>query len=52
MTEGRGHRRILCDPDVVAATVAFMADRTAERGIAAAASEDPQATPIEILMAG
>ncbi len=52
MTEGRGHRRILRDPDVVAATVAFMAARTAERGIAAAASEDPQATPLEILMAG
>jgi len=52
MTEGLGHRRILRDPDVVAATVAFMAARTAERGIAAAASEDPQATPLEILMAG
>ncbi|SRR6266446_3220879 len=52
MTEGLGHRRILRGPDVVAATVAFMAARTAERGIAAAASEDPQATPLEILMAG
>jgi len=52
MTEGRGHRRILRDPDVVAATVAFLAARAGERGIAAAASEDPQATPMEILMAG
>ena len=50
MTEGLGHRRILKDPDVVAASVAFIAARAAERGIAAAA--DPQARPLEILMAG
>ena len=50
MTEGLGHRRILRDPDVVATAVAFVAARTAERGIAAAV--DPQATPLEILMAG
>ncbi|PYN24513.1 MAG: hypothetical protein DMD99_10750 [Candidatus Rokuibacteriota bacterium] len=49
MTEGLGHRRILRDPDVVAATVAFMAARTAERGIAAAVTDDPRATPLEIL---
>src|SRR5262245_29500586 len=50
MTEGLGHRRILRDPDVVAAAVAFIAARTAERGIAG--TVDPQATPLEILMAG
>jgi pimeloyl-ACP methyl ester carboxylesterase len=50
MTEGLGHRRILRDPDVVAATVAFMAARTAERGIAAAVADDPRATPLEILL--
>ena len=52
MTEGLGHRRILKDPDVVAASVAFIAARAAERGIAAAADADPQARPLEILMAG
>ncbi|HKQ64577.1 MAG TPA: alpha/beta hydrolase [Methylomirabilota bacterium] len=52
MTEGLGHRRILRDPDVVAAAVAFVAARTAERGIAATVDADPQATPLEILMAG
>jgi pimeloyl-ACP methyl ester carboxylesterase len=52
MTEGLGHRRILRDPDVVAAAVAFVAARTAERGIAATVEADPQATPLEILMAG
>ncbi len=52
MTDGLGHRRILRDPDVVAAAVAFVAARTAERGIGAAAGEDPRATPLEILMAG
>ena len=51
-TDGPGHRRILRDPDVVAAAVAFMAARTAERGIPSAAGEDPQTTPLEILMAG
>ncbi len=50
MTEGLGHQRILRDPDVVAAAVAFVTARTAERGIAA--TVDPQATPLEILMAG
>lgn len=52
MTDGLGHRRILRDPDVVAAAVAFVAARTAERGMAAAAGEDPQLTPLEILMGG
>lgn len=52
MTEGLGHRRVLRDPDVVAAAVAFVAARTAERGIAAAVDADPQARPLEILMAG
>jgi pimeloyl-ACP methyl ester carboxylesterase len=52
MTEGLGHRRILRDPDVVAAAVAFVAASTAERGIAATVEADPQATPLEILMAG
>ena len=52
MTEGLGHRRILRDPDVVAAAVAFVAARTAERGIATTVEGDPQATPLEILMAG
>jgi pimeloyl-ACP methyl ester carboxylesterase len=51
MTEGLGHRRILRDPDVVAAAVAFVAARSAERGIAAAVDADPQARPLEILMA-
>jgi pimeloyl-ACP methyl ester carboxylesterase len=52
MTEGLGHRRILRDPDVVAAAVSFVAARAAERGIAAAVDADPQARPLEILMAG
>jgi pimeloyl-ACP methyl ester carboxylesterase len=52
MTEGLGHRRILRDPDVVGAAVAFVAARTAERGIATTVEGDPQATPLEILMAG
>jgi pimeloyl-ACP methyl ester carboxylesterase len=49
MTEGLGHRRMLRDPDVVAATVAFVAARSAERGITAL-DGDPQARPLEILM--
>jgi pimeloyl-ACP methyl ester carboxylesterase len=31
LTDGLGHRRILRDPDVVAAAVAFLAARAAER---------------------
>jgi len=50
MTDGLGHARILRDPDVIAAAVAFVAARTAERGVVAAGA-DPQATPLEILMA-
>ena len=46
------NRRILRDPDVVAAAVAFVAARSAERGIAATVEGDPQARPLEILMAG
>jgi len=52
MTEGLGHRRILKDPDVVAASVAFIAARAAERGGVAAFDADPQARPLEILLAG
>jgi pimeloyl-ACP methyl ester carboxylesterase len=52
MTEGLGHRRVLRDPDVVATTVAFIAARAAERGVAAAVDGDPLARPLEILMAG
>ena len=52
MTEGLGHRRILRDPDVVAAAAAFVAARAAERGIAATVDAEPQARPLEILMAG
>jgi hypothetical protein len=37
---------------VVGAAVAFVAARTAERGIATTIEGDPQATPLEILMAG
>ncbi|PYN53231.1 MAG: TetR family transcriptional regulator, partial [Candidatus Rokuibacteriota bacterium] len=50
MTDGLGHRRILRDPDVVAAAVAFVNGRTADRGIRTSAATDPQATPLEILM--
>jgi len=49
-TDGLGHRRILRAPDVVAAAVAFVNARTAERGFRAAAAADSQATPLEILM--
>jgi len=53
LTDGLGHRRILRDPDVVAATVAYLGARTAERGVTAAAAADGgRATPIEVLMAG
>jgi pimeloyl-ACP methyl ester carboxylesterase len=34
MTDGLGHRRILRDPDVIAAAVAFLAARTEERRMA------------------
>jgi pimeloyl-ACP methyl ester carboxylesterase len=51
LTDGLGHRGSLDDPDVIAAVVAFVTARTAERGIAAGGG-DPQATPLEILMAG
>ena len=40
MTDGLGHRRILRDPDVVAATVAFLAARTEERRLAPLAVGD------------
>ena len=52
MTEGLGHRRILRDPDVVATTAAFIAARADERGVAATVEGDPQARPLERLMAG
>ena len=40
LTDGLGHRRILRDPDVVAATVAFIAARTAERHLTPLADAD------------
>jgi pimeloyl-ACP methyl ester carboxylesterase len=40
MTDGLGHRRILRDPDVIAAAVAFLAARTAERRLTPAADAD------------
>jgi len=43
MTDGLGHRRILRDPDVVAATVAFLAARTEERRLAPLAVGDAEA---------
>jgi len=43
MTDGLGHRRILRDPDVVAATVAFLAARTEERRLAPLAAPAPDA---------
>ena len=42
MTDGLGHRRILRDPDVVAATVAFLAARTEERRLAPLVVGDAQ----------
>ena len=52
MTDGLGHRQILRDPDVVASAVAFVAARTAERGMAErAASAALDATPLEVLLA-
>ena len=42
-TTGLGHRRILRDPDVVAATVAFLAARTEERRLAPLAAPAPDA---------
>ena len=54
MTDGLGHRRILRDPDVVAATVAFLAARTEERRlapltVAAPDPADPLATLREVI---
>jgi hypothetical protein len=40
MTDGLGHHRILRDPDVVAATVAFLAARTEERRLAPLTATD------------
>jgi pimeloyl-ACP methyl ester carboxylesterase len=40
LTDGLGHRRILRDPDVVAAAVAFIAARTAERHLTPLADAD------------
>jgi pimeloyl-ACP methyl ester carboxylesterase len=40
LTDGLGHRRILRDPDVVAAAVAFIAARTAERRLTPLADAD------------
>jgi pimeloyl-ACP methyl ester carboxylesterase len=53
MTDGLGHRRILRDSDVVAAAVAFVTARTAERGMAAPTARAARdATPLETLLAG
>jgi pimeloyl-ACP methyl ester carboxylesterase len=54
LTDGLGHRRILRDPDVVAATVAFLAARTEERRLAplpreAAETADPLGTLREVI---
>jgi pimeloyl-ACP methyl ester carboxylesterase len=40
LTDGLGHRRILRDPDVVAAAVAFVGARTAERRLRPLADAD------------
>jgi pimeloyl-ACP methyl ester carboxylesterase len=40
LTDGLGHRRILRDPDVLAAAVAFVAARTAERRLTPRADAD------------
>jgi pimeloyl-ACP methyl ester carboxylesterase len=42
LTDGLGHRRILRDPDVVAAAVAFLAARTEERRLAPLAAADAE----------
>jgi len=54
MTDGLGHRRILRDPDVIAAAVAFLAARTEERRLAplartAAPTADPLGTLREVM---
>jgi hypothetical protein len=46
MTDGLGHRRILRDPDVVAATVAFLAARTEERRLAPLAPAGDVVDPV------
>lgn len=46
MTDGLGHRRILRDPDVVAATVAFLAARTEERRLAPLVLVEEVADPV------
>ena len=46
LTDGLGHRRILRDPDVVAAAVAFLAARTEERRLAPLAAADETADPL------
>jgi pimeloyl-ACP methyl ester carboxylesterase len=42
MTDGLGHRRILRDPDVVAAAVAFLAARTQEHHLTPPAAADAE----------
>jgi pimeloyl-ACP methyl ester carboxylesterase len=50
LTDGLGHRRILRDPDVVAAAVAFLAARTEERRLAPpSGSAAPTADPLGAL---
>ena len=46
MTDGLGHRRILRDPDVVAAAVAFVAARAAERRL----TPRPDADLVDLLV--
>lgn len=50
LTDGLGHHRILRDPDVVATTVAFLAARTEERGLAPLGANDAAlADPLGVL---
>jgi hypothetical protein len=42
MTDGLGHHRILGDPDVVAAAVAFLAARTEEQRLAPLSAADTE----------
>jgi len=42
MTDGLGHRRILRDPDVVAAAVAFLAARREEQHLTPPAAADAE----------
>jgi pimeloyl-ACP methyl ester carboxylesterase len=45
LTDGLGHRRILRDPDVIAAATAFLAARAAERALPSRLNTDPLLAP-------